>query len=64
MLAIAKVALIPLGAGRFRRLKDPVATVVFARDTSGMLYLQGELGNFARVDSPQCPGFIPVCDAQ
>jgi CubicO group peptidase (beta-lactamase class C family) len=58
-----RARLIPLGAGRFRRATDPVATVVFARDASGALYLQGELGNFVSLNSEQCPGFIPGCDS-
>jgi hypothetical protein len=57
-----RVALIPQGAGRFRRPTDPVATVIFARDDAGTLYLQGELGNFVSLKSAPCPGFIPVCD--
>ncbi|MDH3643295.1 MAG: beta-lactamase family protein [Gammaproteobacteria bacterium] len=59
-----RVRLIPLGDGRFRRPTDPVATVVFAADASGSLYLQGELGNFVNLNSKHCPGFIPVCDSQ
>lgn len=59
-----RVRLIPLGGGRFRRPADPVATVIFAADASGSLYLQGELGNFANLNSVHCPGFIPVCDSQ
>ncbi|MCZ6710396.1 MAG: serine hydrolase [Gammaproteobacteria bacterium] len=56
-----RIPLIPLGAGKFRRPTDPVATVIFARDSAGTLYLQGELGNFVSLKSAPCPGFIPVC---
>ncbi len=58
-----RVRLISLGAGKFRRPTDPVATVIFARDASGALYLQGELGNFVSLKSAPCPAFIPVCDS-
>jgi len=60
----SRVALLPVGAGRFRRPGDPVATVIFARDPAGTLYLQGELGNFVSLNSRPCPGFIPACDSQ
>ena len=56
-----RVRLIPLGSGKFRRPTDPVATVIFAKDASGTLYLQGELGNFVKTE--QCPGFIAACDS-
>ena len=59
-----RTPLIPLGGGRFRRPADPVATVIFARDASGSLYLQGELGNFVNLNSEHCPAFITVCDSQ
>ncbi len=52
----------PVAPGQFRRDDDPAATVVFVRDED-VLYLQGELGNYARVDA--CPDFmraIPQCD--
>ena len=55
--------LIPLGDGRFRRARDPVATVVFARDASGALFMQGELGNYVNVNTRPCPGFITACDS-
>ncbi len=54
--------LIPLGAGRFRRDRDPVATVVFSLDAAGNRYLFGELGNY--VNTSRCPGFIPHCHGQ
>jgi len=53
--------LIPVGAGRFRRSGDPAVTVVFARDTDGVLYLQGELGNFLNLSRSPCPGFLERC---
>ncbi len=54
----------PLGNGHFRRPDDPVASVVFARDAEGSLYLQGQLGNFFNLNSSACPGFISVCGTQ
>jgi len=51
--------LIAVGPGRFRRASDPAVTVVFASDRDGVLYLQGELGNYLKSD--HCPGFIPPC---
>ncbi|MCZ6640438.1 MAG: serine hydrolase [Gammaproteobacteria bacterium] len=59
-----QVTLIPIGAGRFRRQNDPVTTVVFVRDADGALFIQGELGNFAKIDASPCPGFINACDSQ
>lgn len=53
--------LIPMGSGRFRRPGDPAVTVVFARDTDGVLYLQGELGNFLNLSTTSCPGFLERC---
>jgi CubicO group peptidase (beta-lactamase class C family) len=51
--------LLPVGPGQFRRLQDPVVTVVFAQGPKGPLFLQGELGNY--VNASECPGFIPNC---
>lgn len=56
-----RVPLLPLGAGRFRRSTDPVATVVFARDAEGARYMQGEMGNYVMMKSEQCPRFIAHC---
>ncbi|MEZ5557295.1 MAG: serine hydrolase domain-containing protein [Pseudomonadales bacterium] len=47
----------------FRRAGDPLATIAFVR-RDGVLYLQGELGNFVRVRPGPCPGFLAVCDPQ
>lgn len=52
--------LVPLGGGRFRRGDDPAVSVVFA-ELNGVTYLQGELGNFVRIDPGPCPDFLPVC---
>lgn len=52
--------LVAVGDGRFRRPDDPAVSVVFARH-DGTLYLQGELGNFARVVPGPCAGFLPTC---
>lgn len=52
------------GKNKFRRSKDPEATVFFATTDSHTL-MQGELGNFARTD--HCPDFIkalPQCNDQ
>ena len=51
--------LIQVNQGQFRRSSDPVATVVFAEQTTDegtYLYLQGELGNF--VHTGNCPPFL------
>lgn len=56
----AQHTLIPLGKRRFRRAEDPAVSVVFA-EADGRLYLQGELGNYARIDPPPCPTFITRC---
>jgi CubicO group peptidase (beta-lactamase class C family) len=39
--------LLPVAVDRFRREGDPAVSVVFA-EQEGILYMQGELGNFAR----------------
>ncbi len=57
-----RTPLVAVSKNQFRREDDPVATVVFFQ-RGGSLYLQGELGNFARTD--RCPDFmraIPRCD--
>ncbi|MCH8142842.1 MAG: beta-lactamase family protein [Proteobacteria bacterium] len=59
-----QVRLLPLGDGRFRRQDDPLTTVIFVRDANGVLFIQGELGNFVKMNSPPCPAFINVCDSQ
>ena len=52
------------GKNKFRRARDPQATVFFA--TQGRhTFMQGELGNFARIDF--CPEFLsalPQCNRQ
>lgn len=57
-----RIELYPAGAGRFFRENDPAVTVVFVRGAAGRLYLQGELGNFARISPGPCPDFLPFCD--
>ncbi|MDZ7670607.1 MAG: serine hydrolase domain-containing protein [Gammaproteobacteria bacterium] len=52
--------LLPLGQRRFRRPADPAVSVVFA-EFDDRLYLQGELGNYARIDPPPYPEFMPAC---
>ncbi len=59
-----QVTLIPLGDDRFRRENDPVTTVVFVRDANGAMFIQGELGNFAKIDASPCAGFINACNSQ
>ena len=56
--------LYPLGEGRFRRSQDPRTSVVFARSPDGLMYLQGELGNFLNQSNGFCPGFIHSCLTQ
>lgn len=53
--------LLAVGPGQFRRAADPAVSVVFTRE-GGQLYLQGELGNFARISTPPCVAWLPVCD--
>ncbi|MEQ8859418.1 MAG: serine hydrolase domain-containing protein [Pseudomonadales bacterium] len=54
-----RVELLGVAPGRFRRQGDPAVSVVFA-ERDGTLFLQGELGNFARLE-PGCAGFLPGC---
>ncbi|UCE89095.1 MAG: hypothetical protein JSW10_12480, partial [Pseudomonadota bacterium] len=49
-----KRALIAVGTRRFRRHGDPLATVAFV-EHDGVLYLQGDLGNYRRIATP--PGY-------
>ncbi len=56
-----RVRLLPVAPGRFRRPEDRVVSLVFA-EREGTLFLQGELGNFARL-APGCAGYVPACDA-
>lgn len=58
----ATTRLYPAGQGRFFRDGDPAISVVFVRDDGASLYLQGELGNFARISPGPCPDFLPFCD--
>jgi CubicO group peptidase (beta-lactamase class C family) len=57
--------LTPVSNNTFRRTGDPVATIAFVADLDGHQYIQGELGNFARIDGPQgCPSFMTqICEA-
>lgn len=64
------VALLPVSEALFRRPRDPLATVAFIED-SGAVHLQGELGNFIRVEPttpppprPETGAFIARCDSQ
>lgn len=49
---------LPVNAAHFRRPDEPVATLGFARDADGSLYVQGDMGTFRRTrerpDEP-CP---------
>ena len=56
-----RTRLLPVDQQRFRREQDPVVTVAFARTSEGTL-MQGELGNYVRIDDEQCPPWLaPVC---
>jgi CubicO group peptidase (beta-lactamase class C family) len=55
--------LIPLGAGLFRRERDPLATVAFAH-FEGSLLLGGEAGSWVRIDPGPVHGFITPTDSQ
>lgn len=48
--------LVPVGRNLFRRESDPVATVAFVRNGPS-LFVQGELGNHVRLDTPCRPPF-------
>ena len=52
--------LLPLGNGLFRRSEDPEATVVFVR-WGHRLLMQGEIGNFVRLEGLCKRGFINDC---
>jgi len=43
--------LLPVIDNLYRRNNDPQATVVFAKHTDQRIYLQGELGNYVRVET-------------
>ena len=43
--------LVPTGDGHFRRRNQPQATIAITRDRSGVLVLQGDIGNYRRVES-------------
>ena len=49
------------GGGLFRRPADPAPTAVFFQADNGVLYLQGELGNFLNLSTGNCPGFLDLC---
>ncbi|MGK0223445.1 MAG: CubicO group peptidase (beta-lactamase class C family) [Limisphaerales bacterium] len=57
-----QVHLYALGRNLFRRKGDPIATVAFAKTPQGTV-MQGELGNFVRIDV-DCPSWIGVACAQ
>jgi CubicO group peptidase (beta-lactamase class C family) len=46
-------ALIAVTDTHFRRSGQPVATAAFVHDEEGQLYLQGDMGNYQRVDGQQ-----------
>lgn len=52
------IKLIAVDRHRFRRESDPVATIVFYQD-DGATYLQGEAGNYVRLDGRQ-PNWVPT----
>lgn len=54
--------LYPVGGGQFFREGDPEPTIIFVRGTDGVLYLQGEAGNFARTSPGPCPDFLRFCE--
>lgn len=53
--------LLAVAPGRFRRPGDPAVSVVLV-ERDGALFLQGELGNWART-TPPCADFVPACNA-
>ena len=55
--------LIAVAAGRFRRARDPAVSIVLAQQ-DGVMYLQGELGNFVRVEPGPCAEFLPGCTSE
>ena len=57
------ITLLPITETLFRRPADPLATVVFVTD-AGKLHLQGELGNYTRVQAPGSGAFIDPCNSQ
>jgi hypothetical protein len=56
------IALIPVSKSLFRRPADPLATVVFMVE-AGALHMQGELGNYRRIDKPESGALIPPCNS-
>ena len=57
------ITLVPVSGSLFRRPTDPLATVAFIAD-AGKLHLQGELGNYMRVQPPKTGAFIETCNSQ
>ncbi len=52
--------LLPVTSRLYRRPADPRATVIFIEE-GGRIYLQGELGNYARIPCPAYMQTIPGC---
>ena len=46
-----KLALLPTPDGFFRRRNEPVATAAFVKDETGQLYLQGDMGNYRKLEA-------------
>ena len=57
------ITLLPVTQTLFRRPADPLATVVFIA-SAGKLHLQGELGNYTRVEPPGSGASIAPCNSQ
>jgi CubicO group peptidase (beta-lactamase class C family) len=59
----ATITLLPVTGTLFRRPADPLATIVFIAD-AGKLHMQGELGNYTRVQPSGFGAFIDPCNSQ
>ena len=57
------ITLVPVSRSLFRRPTDPLATVAFIAN-AGKLHLQGELGNYTRIQPPKTGALIDPCDSQ
>ena len=55
--------LLPVTRALFRRPADPLPTVAFVAD-AGELHMQGELGNYTRVQPPESGAVIDPCNSQ
>ena len=55
--------LLPVTRALFRRPADPLPTIAFVAD-AGALHMQGELGNYTRVQPPESGAFIDPCNSQ